>query len=102
MSVACCVSFILFCCVPSLRDHVVGVGDFIVCAESTAIICVDDFIDFMSNTREKKIHCFGIWPLIMLNEIIVSFISLNYSLFHVVLLKTRFYCGRLISYFFIH
>lgn len=54
VSVACCASFILFCCVPSLRDHVVGVGDFIVYAESTAIICVDDFIDFMSNTHEKK------------------------------------------------
>jgi len=54
VSVAHCISFILFCCVPSLRDHVVGVGDFIVCAESTAIICVDDFIDFMSNTHGKK------------------------------------------------
>jgi hypothetical protein len=40
--------------VPSLRDHVVGVGDIIVFAESTAIICVDDFIEFMSNTRGKK------------------------------------------------
>lgn len=54
MSIARCISFILFCCVPSLRDHVVGVGDFIVCAESTAIICVDDQINFMSNTHEKK------------------------------------------------
>jgi hypothetical protein len=72
----------------------------IVCAESTAIICVDDFKDFMSIAC-GEIFFLNIIPLIVLNEITISFISLSYLLFHV-LLKVRFYCGKLIiSCFFI-
>jgi len=41
---------------------------------------------------------FNIVLFIVLNEITISFISLSYPLFHV-LLKVRFYCGKLIYYF---
>lgn len=48
---------------PSLRGHIVGVGDYVVCSKSTASVCVDDIMDFMSSTCEKKINCFDLLSL---------------------------------------